>query len=170
MHICLLCLYVVLSCVGRGLCDGLITRPEESYRVSTSVWLRNLKGLGQCNFWVVEPLDGWMEGHKWCSVLRRRMQALCQGWGAGGLFGPGLKFKGCLYFKGSWRSKLDCKPKELVQKILELGSLGCFLILPSVCLHRWLQVNALSMSWNRFRTITVQLLDKIIRMARPRSK
>jgi hypothetical protein len=26
--------YVVLSCVGRGLCDGLITRPEESYRVS----------------------------------------------------------------------------------------------------------------------------------------
>jgi hypothetical protein len=30
----LLCLYVVLSCVGRGLCDGLITCPEESYRVS----------------------------------------------------------------------------------------------------------------------------------------
>jgi hypothetical protein len=30
---CLLCFYVVLSCVGRGLCDGLITRPEESYRV-----------------------------------------------------------------------------------------------------------------------------------------
>jgi hypothetical protein len=28
------CLSVVLSCVGRGLCDGLITRPEESYRVS----------------------------------------------------------------------------------------------------------------------------------------
>jgi hypothetical protein len=26
----LLCLYVVLSCAGRGLCDGLITRPEES--------------------------------------------------------------------------------------------------------------------------------------------
>jgi hypothetical protein len=32
-HVCL-CLYVVLSCVGRGLCDGLITRPEESYLVS----------------------------------------------------------------------------------------------------------------------------------------
>jgi hypothetical protein len=30
MNVCLLCLYVVLSCVGRGLCDGLITRPEES--------------------------------------------------------------------------------------------------------------------------------------------
>jgi hypothetical protein len=28
---------VVLSCVGRGLCDGLITRPEESYRVSNCV-------------------------------------------------------------------------------------------------------------------------------------
>jgi hypothetical protein len=30
-------LYVVLSCVGRGLCDGLITRTEESYRVSVCV-------------------------------------------------------------------------------------------------------------------------------------
>jgi hypothetical protein len=34
---CLLCLYAVLSCVGRGLCDGLITRPEEFYRVSVCV-------------------------------------------------------------------------------------------------------------------------------------
>jgi hypothetical protein len=33
MDVCLLCLYVVLSCVCRGLCDGLITRPEESYHV-----------------------------------------------------------------------------------------------------------------------------------------
>jgi hypothetical protein len=33
VDVCLLCLYVV-SCIGRGLCDGLITRPEESYRVS----------------------------------------------------------------------------------------------------------------------------------------
>jgi hypothetical protein len=33
MDVFLLCLYVVLSCVGRGLCKGLITRPEESYRV-----------------------------------------------------------------------------------------------------------------------------------------
>jgi hypothetical protein len=37
MYVCLLCLYVVLSCVGKGLCDGLITRPEESYRVSLYV-------------------------------------------------------------------------------------------------------------------------------------
>jgi hypothetical protein len=37
MDVCLLCLYVVLSCAGRGLCDGLITRPEESYRVSVCV-------------------------------------------------------------------------------------------------------------------------------------
>jgi hypothetical protein len=34
MDVCLFCLYVVLSCVCRGLCDGLIARPEESYRVS----------------------------------------------------------------------------------------------------------------------------------------
>jgi hypothetical protein len=31
------CLYVVLSCVGRGLCDELITRPDDSYRVSNCV-------------------------------------------------------------------------------------------------------------------------------------
>jgi hypothetical protein len=37
MDVCLLCLYVVLFCVGRGLCDGLITGPEESYRVSVRV-------------------------------------------------------------------------------------------------------------------------------------
>jgi hypothetical protein len=29
-----LCLYFVLSCVGRGLCDELITLPKGSYRVS----------------------------------------------------------------------------------------------------------------------------------------
>jgi hypothetical protein len=34
-HGCLsLCLYVVLSCVGRGLCDGVTTRPKESNQVS----------------------------------------------------------------------------------------------------------------------------------------
>jgi hypothetical protein len=32
------CVYVVFSCVCRGLCDGLITRPEESHRVSLYVW------------------------------------------------------------------------------------------------------------------------------------
>jgi hypothetical protein len=37
MDVCLLCLYVVLSCTGRGLCDGLLTRQEESYHVSNSV-------------------------------------------------------------------------------------------------------------------------------------
>jgi hypothetical protein len=37
MDVCLLCLYVVLSCVGRGLCDGLITSREEYYHVSNSV-------------------------------------------------------------------------------------------------------------------------------------
>jgi hypothetical protein len=37
MDVCLLCLYVAMSCVGTGLCDGLIARPEESYRVSNCV-------------------------------------------------------------------------------------------------------------------------------------
>jgi hypothetical protein len=58
--VCLLCLYVVLSCISRGLCDGLITHPEESHCVSNSVWLRNLKGGGQGPSWAVTPLDGWI--------------------------------------------------------------------------------------------------------------
>jgi hypothetical protein len=29
--------YYLLPCVGRGLCDGMITRPEESYCVSVCV-------------------------------------------------------------------------------------------------------------------------------------
>jgi hypothetical protein len=37
VDVCLLCLCVVLSCGGRGRCNGLITRPEESYRVSLYV-------------------------------------------------------------------------------------------------------------------------------------
>jgi hypothetical protein len=56
-----------LSCAGRGLCDGLITRPEESYRVSNSVWLRNLKGGGQGPIWALEPLDGWSV-HNTCNL------------------------------------------------------------------------------------------------------
>jgi hypothetical protein len=34
MGVCRVCIYIVLSCIGRGLCDGLITRPEESSRAS----------------------------------------------------------------------------------------------------------------------------------------
>jgi hypothetical protein len=37
MGVFLLCLYLVLYCVCRGLCDGLITCPDKSYRVSNSV-------------------------------------------------------------------------------------------------------------------------------------
>jgi hypothetical protein len=36
-------LIVMLSCVGTGLCVGLITRPEESYRVSNCVCVRPQK-------------------------------------------------------------------------------------------------------------------------------
>jgi hypothetical protein len=64
MDVCLLCLYAVFSCVGRGLCDGLITRPEETYRVSNSVWLKSLRGGGQGPIWAVEPLDGWKSAFK----------------------------------------------------------------------------------------------------------
>jgi hypothetical protein len=50
MDCCLLCLYVVLSCVGRSLCDELITRPEESYRVSNSVWIKTSKEGAKVRF------------------------------------------------------------------------------------------------------------------------
>jgi hypothetical protein len=40
--VCLSSLYVVLSCVGRGLCDGLVTSSEESCRASNCVRLRDL--------------------------------------------------------------------------------------------------------------------------------
>jgi hypothetical protein len=39
MDVCLLCLYVLLFCVGRSLCDGLITRPG----VLPCVWLSVIK-------------------------------------------------------------------------------------------------------------------------------
>jgi hypothetical protein len=44
MDVCLLCFYVVLSCVGRGLCTGLITPPEDSRRVSIVCDQENLNG------------------------------------------------------------------------------------------------------------------------------
>jgi hypothetical protein len=56
MDVCLLCLYVVLSCVGRGLCDGLISSPEESYRVFSCVRLRNLNTEeNKAQIWAVVP-------------------------------------------------------------------------------------------------------------------
>jgi hypothetical protein len=35
------CLLFVVCCVGSGLCDRLITRPEESYGVCVCVCVRN---------------------------------------------------------------------------------------------------------------------------------
>jgi hypothetical protein len=67
MDVCLLCIYVVLSCVGRGLCDGLITRPEESYRVSVCVITETPKGA-LCSSW--EPTGKWMSQY-WYSLLSR---------------------------------------------------------------------------------------------------
>jgi hypothetical protein len=37
MDVCLLCLYLVLSAVGRGLCDELIPRPKEPNQVSHKI-------------------------------------------------------------------------------------------------------------------------------------
>jgi hypothetical protein len=51
MDVCLLCLYVVLSCVGRGLCYGLITRPEESYHVSNVCVIAETPKGAVCSRW-----------------------------------------------------------------------------------------------------------------------
>jgi hypothetical protein len=48
----------VLSSVGTGLCDGLVTHPEESYCVSLIVWIRNLKWGDQGPIWAVWPQEG----------------------------------------------------------------------------------------------------------------
>jgi hypothetical protein len=45
----------VLSCVGRGLCDELITRPKESHNVSSKI--RNTKTGGQGSVWAVKATD-----------------------------------------------------------------------------------------------------------------
>jgi hypothetical protein len=38
MHVLFSYFYAILSCVGRGLCDGLITRSKESHQVSKIDW------------------------------------------------------------------------------------------------------------------------------------
>jgi hypothetical protein len=37
MDVSVLCLYVVLSCIGRGFCDELSSRPKESYPMSNII-------------------------------------------------------------------------------------------------------------------------------------
>jgi hypothetical protein len=43
----------MLSCMGRGLCEGLIARPEESYRVSNCVIKKPQYRGGQGSTWAV---------------------------------------------------------------------------------------------------------------------
>jgi hypothetical protein len=57
MDVYLLRLYVVF-CVGRGLCDGLITRSDESYRVSLYAWSQKPR-KGPC-VPSCEPAGKWM--------------------------------------------------------------------------------------------------------------
>jgi hypothetical protein len=47
----------VLSCVGRGLCDGLITRPEESYRVSVCVITETPKREAKGPSWTISACE-----------------------------------------------------------------------------------------------------------------
>jgi len=59
MDVCCEC--CVLS--GRGLCDGLITRPEESYRLwrVVVVWSRNLENEeAKARKWAVKDTIQWV--------------------------------------------------------------------------------------------------------------
>jgi hypothetical protein len=77
----------VLSCVGRGLCDGLITRPEESYRVSVCVWSRNPErgpmfqvGNLKENEWMND--SRWIQQHLyWLNIVMTCLMPVC-GWTA----------------------------------------------------------------------------------------
>jgi hypothetical protein len=62
MDVCLLCLYVVFSCVGRGLCNGRITRPEESYRVSNCMCNQETSKGALCSSW--ETKRKWMNEYE----------------------------------------------------------------------------------------------------------
>jgi hypothetical protein len=55
MDVCVSCLYIVLTCVGRGLCEELITRPKESCRVSNTTKKPKMRGQGPA--WAVKARD-----------------------------------------------------------------------------------------------------------------
>jgi hypothetical protein len=56
MNVCLsLSLYVVLSCVSRGLRDELITHPKESYLMSSKI--KAPKKGGQGPAWAIKARD-----------------------------------------------------------------------------------------------------------------
>jgi hypothetical protein len=76
-------MFVALSCVSRGLCDGMITRPEESYRVSVCVCdqetlKREVKGtsrtISACEWMneyihISDLVGSWTERHsQWSAV------------------------------------------------------------------------------------------------------
>jgi hypothetical protein len=71
-------MFVVLSCVGRGLCDRLITRPEESYRVSVCVRSRNPKKGGQRSVLDYKRLwmNDWMNAASRSGVICRVMNTV----------------------------------------------------------------------------------------------
>jgi hypothetical protein len=65
------CLVFLVCCVGKGLCGGLITRSEETYRVcegvSNCLWSRNLNMR-------------WSEGEKIsCATEKKMQQIMCKG-------------------------------------------------------------------------------------------
>ena len=53
------CLVFVVCCVGSGLCDGLITRSEESYRVCVCVCVCVCVGLIVCNLETITLRLSW---------------------------------------------------------------------------------------------------------------
>jgi hypothetical protein len=76
-HGCLSCLYVVLSCAGRGVCDGLITRPEESYRVSCMCYHRNPEKWPYVPRWEREENDSLLYPEDVAYIFLRKVRIFC---------------------------------------------------------------------------------------------
>jgi len=49
----------VVCCAGRGLCDGLVTRPEESYRCLSVVSVVCCAGRGLCDGLITRPDESY---------------------------------------------------------------------------------------------------------------
>jgi len=83
MFVCCEC--CVLS--GRGLCDGLITRPEESYRL----WRVVVCDLETSKMRRLKPATGLWEIQPKCCNAKKTNIVITQSWGLFSLYLPCVK-------------------------------------------------------------------------------
>jgi hypothetical protein len=88
-----------------------MTLPKESYRVSNSVWLRNLKGRGQGPTWAVEPLDGCMEERRQDQIIYTEQKCVMGSC-------PGEVWSYISETKHDWRTALIVRPDFFASKMI----------------------------------------------------